>query len=76
MLLVCGYTKVIYKLIGPVFHPVNDYKFWAIGSGRDFALAAMEMGATAEEAVLLASKFDRKTGNVVSTAVFTEWTDD
>jgi len=39
--------------------------FYAIGSGRDFALAAMYLGKTAVEAVELASKFDAGTGNGV-----------
>lgn len=34
----------------------------AIGSGEHFALGAMEAGATAEEAVNIASKFDLGTG--------------
>ena len=38
-------------------------KQFAMGSGRDFALAAMRLGKTAEEAVLLAAEFDPGTGN-------------
>lgn len=37
----------------------------AIGSGRDLAMAAMECGKTAMEAVLIASKFDTATGRGV-----------
>lgn len=42
-------------------------KQFAIGSGRDFALAAMHLGKSAEEAVLLAAEFDPGTGNGVDT---------
>lgn len=37
----------------------------AIGSGRDFALAAMAMGKSARYAVELATRFDTDTGNGV-----------
>lgn len=36
--------------------------YFASGSGKDFALAAMESGKTAEEAILIASKYDIFTG--------------
>lgn len=42
-------------------------RFHAIGSGRDFALAAMLMGATAEEAVRVAAEFDVNTNNDIMT---------
>lgn len=35
---------------------------FAIGSGRDLALAAMYMGATAEQAIVIAHHFDVTTG--------------
>lgn len=38
---------------------------FAIGSGRDFALAAMHLGATAEKAVEVASVFDSTCGGGV-----------
>ena len=40
-------------------------KFHAIGSGRDFALAAMHCGKTAREAVEIAAMFDSSTDNNV-----------
>ena len=40
-------------------------KIFAVGSGRDFALAAMFLGKTASEAVLVASAFDTGCGNGV-----------
>jgi hypothetical protein len=45
-------------------YEIEDKKY-AIGSGRDFAIGAMEMGASAEEAVLVASKYEVSCGNSV-----------
>ncbi len=45
---------------------------FAIGSGRDFALAAMDMGATAKEAVELAAKRDVYTGGTIRTLIIDE----
>lgn len=42
-------------------------RHFAIGSGRDFALAAMHCGRTAEEAVKVACLFDVYCGNGVDT---------
>lgn len=39
--------------------------FYAIGSGRDFALMAMHLGKSAREAVALAALFDRYTNTEV-----------
>jgi ATP-dependent protease HslVU (ClpYQ) peptidase subunit len=39
-----------------------DAKAWSIGSGSDFALGALQHGASPKEAVLHASKFDVFTG--------------
>lgn len=44
---------------------VFEDAFFAIGSGRDFALAAMHCGKTASEAVEIASVFDCGCGNGV-----------
>ena len=38
---------------------------WAIGSGQDYAWGALEMGATAKQAVNVAKKKDVKTGGRV-----------
>lgn len=40
--------------------------FHAVGSGRDYAIAAMHMGKTAREAVELASVYDIYTGGPVT----------
>ncbi|MGG5809810.1 hypothetical protein [Falsiroseomonas sp. CW058] len=42
-----------------------EQPFFAIGSGRDFALAAMSLGQDAARAVEVAARFDTGTGNGV-----------
>lgn len=42
-------------------YPIKD-QFFAIGSGGPYALGAMAMGASPEEAVAIASRFDPATG--------------
>lgn len=39
--------------------------FWAIGSGAHFALGAMAAGATPEEAVKIAARYDTGTNDIV-----------
>lgn len=41
---------------------LDNNKFYAIGSGMQYATAAMDCGKTPLEAVKVASKFDRNTG--------------
>ena len=53
-------------------HPLRFYQQpFAIGSGRDFALAAMHCGRTAAEAVEVACAFDSSCGDGVDTLDFT-----
>ena len=47
---------------GPVAAEFHDRQF-AIGSGRDFAIAAMHLGKSAREAVEIACMFDNYCGN-------------
>ena len=47
-----------------------EQKFYAFGGGRDFALGALEMGATAEQAVMIACKWDAGSGNGIDTLTF------
>lgn len=48
------------------FMPIEILEdFHAIGSGRDFAIAAMYLGKSAVEAVKIAALFDSSTGNEV-----------
>lgn len=49
-----------------------EQPFFAIGSGRDFALAAMALGRSAAEAVDLAARFDTGTGNGVDALALAE----
>ena len=46
--------------------------FHAVGSGRDYALAAMYLGKSAAEAVRIAMEFDNGTGGEVLTATLQE----
>lgn len=56
-----GYEKDVKYWINP---EESDCPF-AIGSGEDHALTAMDMGATAKEAVEFAAKRDSKTGGLI-----------
>lgn len=46
-----------------------EAEYVAAGSGRDFAMGAMAMGATAPEAVVMAKQFDQSTGGTVRVVV-------
>jgi ATP-dependent protease HslVU (ClpYQ) peptidase subunit len=49
-------------------HPIKvEDRYCAWGTGRDFALAAMHCGKTAEESVRIASLFDTNCGNGTTT---------
>jgi hypothetical protein len=49
-------------------YPIRiENKFFAAGSGRDYAIAAMHYGKTAHEAVALASLYDLGCGNGIDT---------
>ncbi|SDX13057.1 20S proteasome, alpha and beta subunits [Variovorax sp. YR634] len=49
-------------------HPIRiENSTWAIGSGRDFAMAAMHLGKDARQAVMLACELDSTCGNGVDT---------
>jgi ATP-dependent protease HslVU (ClpYQ) peptidase subunit len=50
---------------GPCKTPVWLERPYVLGSGSDFALTAMDMGATAAEAVEMAKKRDTCTGGLV-----------
>lgn len=59
---VCGESLVWYDIRG--------FKFWAIGSGADYAMGAMMMGADARRAVRIAAKLDQSTGGGVDVVAF------
>jgi ATP-dependent protease HslVU (ClpYQ) peptidase subunit len=48
-------------------YPIELDKCYAIGSGEDHAWTAMDMGATAKEAIKMAIKRDRGTGGKIRT---------
>lgn len=54
------------KKLFTFYQPTNwvkvDQKYYAVGSGSSFAMAAMEAGKTPLQAVKIASKFDLYTG--------------
>ena len=55
-----------YKHAGGLFVPCSR-PFHAVGSGRDYALAAMHLGRSAKEAVEVAMVFDNNTGGHIET---------
>lgn len=57
-------SRNAWYMSGRVFVPI-ERGFHAIGSGRDFALAAMSLGKTAYEAVELARTLDVSTGGAI-----------
>jgi len=66
-LLVIQPDKTILKFErGPIPFKIES-PFYAIGSGRDYAMAAMHLGKTAPEAVEVAMALDSSTGNGIDT---------
>lgn len=55
----------LFNLVGGEVSSFSVGKYYAIGSGQDFAMGAMEVGASAEEAVKAAIKLDPDTGGRV-----------
>lgn len=51
-----NHVKTYADLHIPIFYPYVEFMAW--GSGRDFALSAMDMGANAVKAVQIAMKYD------------------
>jgi hypothetical protein len=64
LLVVTRGAKVLLYWDGP-FPVETEEKFTAVGSGRDYAIAAMHFGQTAEDAVRLACIYDTGCGNGV-----------
>ncbi len=64
-LLVVYADERIHEYIRTPFPEVVEDKFVAIGSGRDFALAAMHLGQSAAQAVELACRLDANCGQGV-----------
>lgn len=66
IILVDRETGRLYRHVASLFMPCSR-AFHAVGSGRDFALAAMACGKTAREAVEIAMSFDNGTGGEIYT---------
>lgn len=64
ILLVDAATLKCYKLGGSMFE-LCSRGFHAVGSGRDYALAALHMGRSARQAVQVAMEFDTGTGGKI-----------
>lgn len=64
LMVVCRLSGKVYRHAGGAFRPTK-YQQFAIGSGRDFAMAAMHLGKSAKEAVEVAMHFDINTGGEV-----------
>lgn len=56
----------LYSLENKLVHLEQRRPFFAIGSGRDYAMAAMFLGKTAADAVRVAHEFDVDTGDAVT----------
>lgn len=56
----------LYSLENKLVHLEQRRPFFAIGSGRDYAMAAMFLGKTAADAVRVAREFDVDTGSEVT----------
>lgn len=68
IMLVDRLTKYVYKHSQGVFLPCCR-AYHAVGSGRDFALAAMACGKAATEAVEIAIEFDNGSGGTIFSEV-------
>lgn len=64
IIVVARNTGAVYRHVAGVFARVSR-PFHAVGSGRDYALAAMHLGRDAVEAVRVAAEFDVNTGGVL-----------
>jgi 20S proteasome alpha/beta subunit len=69
MVVITPERKIIKYEQDPIGFEIEEKKF-AFGSGRDYALGAMEMGADAVRAVEIASKFESGCGNGIDTLTF------
>lgn len=54
-------------------NPLDPKKHYSIGSGSDYSLMAMDLGKTARESIVMASKRDIYTGGAIKTFK-TKWT--
>lgn len=59
--------KIIMRYERTPYPFIVNEPFFACGSGRDFALAAMHLGLNAKQAVGIAHRFDPHTGSEIDT---------
>lgn len=71
-LLVIAPGPAIFKFERTPFPIIVRDLMFAVGSGRDFAMAAMACGRPAAEAVEIACRFDSGCGNGIDTLTFGE----
>lgn len=69
-LLIITPEKKIYKIEQDGYPFLINEPFFAIGTGRDFAIATMLLGFSARKAVQVASKYDAGCGLGVDTLTF------
>ena len=62
VVLVVTTNSIVVYYEDELFDDYTPEKMWAIGSGRLIAMGAMAAGATAQDAVRIASKWDEGTG--------------
>jgi ATP-dependent protease HslVU (ClpYQ) peptidase subunit len=68
--LMIKHGKILYYTY-PHLYPIEiDRATWAVGSGADYALGAMAMGADALQAIAVASELDVNTGLGVDSMEF------
>lgn len=72
-MLVVNAGGVVWQYETTPYPLVLENKFWAVGSGRDFAMMAMRLGKTAREAVVLTSQMCNDCGNGVDVVELPEW---
>lgn len=58
-------TGKVFRYEGRLYPFVMEAPFFALGSGAPYAMGAMAFGASAAQAVKIASKFDLATGGTV-----------
>lgn len=59
-------TEGLYILEDKLIKMPCTEPFWAIGSGRDFAIAAMHLGYCAKDAIQISARFDLTTGGKIT----------
>lgn len=64
------YSGLVYAISATLLPYSYAAPFYAEGSGHEYAKGAMSAGASAEEAVRIAARWDRRTNEEVQTLIF------